>query len=112
MNKLYGIALAVILALVFLLPASIVVANEPALVLQTERITIRLAQKPCSEPTVLARIKPEARHEFQTARILWQGKWLNACWTILPAGPGVLIVDETGDNGILPLSAFKPEETV
>lgn len=48
------------------------------------------------------------------AAITWQGKPLNACWRVLntPAGPGVHIVDEEGDSGLLPVGAFQPLKNI
>lgn len=101
--------LAAILLLVFLLPVAIVVAAEPALVMKSRDGTIRLSKTRCSAASVTVRIHPEDVTHFRTATVTWKGAKLNACWTLLPGNTEVLLVDETGDHGILPTSAFKPE---
>lgn len=100
-------SIALGLLLVFSQP---VVANETVMTLQTGKVTVRLMQSQCSAEKVLPKIQPAFQDQFRTAAVLWRGSWLTACWIALPESRDVLIVDETGDNGTLPMSAFKPED--
>jgi hypothetical protein len=47
---------------------------------------------------------------FLFAAITWQGRPLKACWRVLntPGGPGVHIIDEEGDEGLIPAQVFQP----
>jgi hypothetical protein len=51
---------------------------------------------------------------FLYAAIRYEGKPLNACWRVLstPGGVGVHIIDEEGDEGLLPATAFQPVEDI
>lgn len=91
--------------LVFSFPAA---AND-VMALTSRDVTIRLFKTRCSAANVTVRIHPEDVTHFRTATVVWKGAKLNACWTLLPGNTEVLLVDETGDHGILPTSAFKPE---
>jgi hypothetical protein len=82
-----------IIRITLLLVFSSPVVAQTAMVFHNREVTVRLTQSPCSD-----------------ANVLWQGKRSTACWIALPESREVLIVDETGDNGTLPMSAFKREE--
>lgn len=82
---------------------------EPRVVAKGPNLVITLDTDLCEAPEVLARIKEEHHGNFRKADVLFQGKPLKACWTIDTALPGmVILVDETGDSGQLPMAAFKP----
>jgi predicted RNA-binding Zn ribbon-like protein len=102
MRKLIGI----IVLLGFCSP----VVAQTAMVFHNREVTLRLMQSPCSDANVRPKIQPDFQDQFRTAVVLWQGKRLTACWIALPESREVLIVDETGDNGTLPMSVFKREE--
>ncbi len=104
MRKLFSI---ILLGLSF--PA---VATEPAMVLHSRGVSIRLQKTPCTATDVVVRIKPEMVGQFHAGTVVYRGKTYKACWTMLPETNEVLIVDDSGDHGTLPKSAFKPEESV
>ncbi len=49
---------------------------------------------------------------FLYATVKFAGRHLNACWRVLsaPGGVGVHIVDEEGDEGLIPAEEFKKLE--
>ncbi len=49
---------------------------------------------------------------FLYATVKYAGRHLNACWRVLsaPGGVGVHIVDEEGDEGLIPAEEFKKLE--
>ena len=62
---------------------------------------------PCTG-AVAELIKPEFMPLFKSAAVLWRGKATAACWTGSPENnEDIYIVDETGDNGVIPRSAIK-----
>jgi len=51
---------------------------------------------------------------FLYAAIRYAGRHLNACWRVLNTqeGLGVHIIDEEGDQGLLPAAAFQPSKEI
>lgn len=68
-------------------------------------LTVQLLHGDCS-PAVAELIQPEYVPLFRAARVEWEGREIAACWTL--QGANVVIVDETGSGGGLPVMAFKP----
>lgn len=56
----------------------------------------------------------ECKDGYLYAAIRYAGRRLNACWRVLntPGGVGIHIVDEEGDEGLLPASAFQPVKDI
>lgn len=103
MKKLLA-ALALCLASVYALaeiPAALV-AESPD---KSTRITIFTS--PC-EGAVVALIPAQYLPKMQKATVVFKGKTLEACWTLLPTGT-VGIIDEEGDQGEISVSLFKPQ---
>lgn len=71
-----------------------------------EGIEMRLMDKPCTHPKVLALLRDEWIPKFQQGRLNYQGRELQMCWTPTRAGH-VAIVDEDGDAAEVPTSVFK-----
>ena len=68
---------------------------------------------PCTHEKVLPLARAEYRHLFKTAAVLWQGKGYAACWAIHVNEPSaVVIIDETGDSGVVPLKEITFDERV
>ncbi len=44
---------------------------------------------------------------MKAAEVKWEGKVYGACWGYIP-NAGVFVIDETGDQGILDPSGFRP----
>lgn len=97
----------IVLMLVFSHP----VVAQTTLKFHNREVTVTLSSPPCTSATVLSAIRPEARSQFKTSSVLWQGKWLAACWVLMDDGM-VLIVDEQREYILLPGSAFKVEPGV
>ena len=79
-----------------------------ALVYQIEGLKITILSAPCTDPTVLNLIQESFRSAFREANVVFKGEFLHACWTYDPAQDVVVIIDQTGDNGGIPLSVFQP----
>ena len=66
---------------------------------------IVLTNAPCPAD-MLAMIPAEYRTRFQLAHERFQGRDIRACWAL--DAPIVVIFDEEGDQGGMPMDAFKP----
>lgn len=59
----------------------------------------------CTNPAVTRHIPAELVGQFAAGTVLWEGRTLAACWA--PISPEyVFIIDETGDNGPMPVKSF------
>jgi hypothetical protein len=71
-----------------------------------------LEDAPCSNKAILDLIKEEYRKDFKNGvavSIRDPRQKVGICWTDMENDPnGIFIVDETGNTGGLPKSAFKP----
>lgn len=85
--------------------ASLSAVATESLVFKTGKNVITILLAPCdTKAGVFADMPDTIRSEFQAAKILWDGKEFQACWTGKPGF--VFIIDETGDQGDIPMSAF------
>lgn len=101
MRALHSVAL---LAAIVAFPAS---ADE--YVFRTKDVVVRLQEAAC--PAKVAQfIRDDAVPKFRVAAVVHQGRELLACWTL--ENGTVLLVDEEGDAGTLPASAFRVEKGV
>lgn len=98
----------ILTALVFCLLVNPVFAASMRM--QTKEMTIVLRSDNCKHSQILSLIEDQYRTSFRAADLTYQGKPLKACWMALPQSKEVLMVDETGDYGTLPMSMFKPVE--
>lgn len=71
-------------------------------------LSIVLHSTPCTEPKVLSIIEEPYRPSFRSANVTHKGKPLKACWMAVPDRRAVLVADETGDYGAVPMALFKP----
>ena len=69
-------------------------------------VNLRLTQDACTEPKVLQFLQTTAVPLMRAGTVAWQGKTYNMCWTLAPDDGVVIVVDETGDYGTVPLQAF------
>ena len=70
---------------------------------------VRLEDGPCvTTAGVFANMPDEIRPTFKAAHVRWQGKDYAACWSMVDERT-VYVVDESGDAGALPKSAFKDD---
>jgi hypothetical protein len=87
---------------------------QKSLVYQDANMALALHFKPCEAKEVLQFIEADKHHLYQAASFVWQGRGGKACWTDIPADlvpePTVFIVDEDGDAGPMPKSAFKEDD--
>lgn len=103
------VMLGIVLVCQLLMPVTIVMAQTPDATIKLSRGSITLQQTPCTAAKVIARLNAEFVSQFREAKVVWDGKPLAACWAIDPSAPGfVFLIDETGDNGMIPLKAFRP----
>lgn len=69
---------------------------------------VTLTDTPCNSKAVLDSVKEEYRPKFfnGTAQMTPADKPIALCWMLFPDDGVVLIVDEHGDYGPIPLQAF------
>ena len=65
---------------------------------------IVLTKEPCPKD-VLAKVKPGFKGAFKSANVVFHGREIRACWA--PNSPVVMIIDEEGDAGSMPMSEFR-----
>lgn len=84
------------------------VPAHAAMRMQSANMTIVLRTDPCVDPKVLGFIEERYQAAFQVADLMYRGKPLKACWMAVPSSGNILMVDETGDYGPVPMAMFKP----
>jgi hypothetical protein len=87
-----------------LIAASFSACAETA-IFRFQSTTVRLLQSPCIGAAA-AMLKDNAK-DFKQAAVTYEGREFGACWKV--QGEIVLILDDEGDGGSIPLSEFKPE---
>ena len=96
--------LAFVLTLFVVAPAygaGSMIASQPGL-------TVRLFPEPCVHEIVLAyTVLVAPGKDFFAGNVTWQGKDYAACWAKLDE-KNVVVIDEGGDAGAVPMAAFKP----
>jgi hypothetical protein len=89
-------------------------AAPDKLIYQNEMVTVVLHPTPCENETVKAQVTeadPEWLPEWFKAEVTWLGQPLEACYAGVIDEDNllqILIVDQTGDAGFLPVEDFKP----
>ena len=71
--------------------------------------SVRLSDSPCTNPQVLARLEPSLRPTLRDATAVVQGQSFKACWVV--HGNAAHLLYEDGDQGLIPLSDFKPPQS-
>lgn len=79
--------------------AAIGLAN--VMVFETEDMSVSLYNEACTMEMVPEQLLPQ----FKKAIVVFEGKPLKACYTI--QGKDVVVIDEEGDGGIIPVKNFK-----
>lgn len=70
---------------------------------------VTLSPKPCtSTKGALGTLTEDQREAFLDADIEVDGEVYEGCWKEVDGAPAVVIIDETGDSGMLPQSIFTP----
>jgi hypothetical protein len=85
--------------------AAPVFAND--LVARQGSDVIRLVNAACTSEEVLSRVAPQMRSQFRAAQATVDGQTYTACWRITPGAAH--LVYEDGDQGLVPLTALKPQ---
>lgn len=102
-------------ATALLMFSALTLASDPAgdaLVAKLgDRGTLTVTLLPCETVAGVFATMPEAlRKEFKAAKLIWDDKLYEACWT--HSGATITVVDETGDGGEVPLSALKKSDVL
>ena len=99
------LALAALLTFAFAATAAEVFRAEDG----AQSVTLRLHDKPCENPKVVAHVQPSWLHVLKAATLTWtDGKDYASCW--LDADGLVYSIDEGGDPlQPIPRAAFKEE---
>ena len=82
-------------------------------VAETPNLSITLTDAFCTNLTVMQTLAlngfdMDKLAAWRGAQVLWQGQPLEACY--LPLEGGVLLLDESGDAGMLPMELFRPAD--
>lgn len=104
------VAIAVLLFLGFIAgPREGKAAAPTEMIYQDKTVTVTITAEPCSDPRVVSWIEPDMLPLWRKAVVLFQGRVYGACYTPIDYQDEkvVLIVDESGDSGILPLRLFR-----
>jgi hypothetical protein len=89
-------------------PAFARVYENDTMVAKRGADVIRLWETPCVHAGTLGLIKPEFRERFKKARAMIGGVDFYACWTM--EENAVFVLFEDGDQSVVPVSEFKPEQ--
>lgn len=89
------------------LPLSAYAAPVELYTFELGDVIAHLHDAPCSNEKVQSMLRETG--EFRAADVEWQGKPFAACWTVV--GQQVVVVDETGDSGILQPEGFRNGKT-
>ena len=99
-----------ILAIAMFVPSMFAQAVE-TLIYDNEGNTVTLTRNACTDETVLNFIPENTIKNYQwfAGTVLWQGKNVSLCYTIVPRGgeAQVVIVDSDGEVVMLPLRLFR-----
>jgi hypothetical protein len=86
----------------------LVVGPASAKTLEVPGLKITLGTKACTNKKVTVFTdQAGVTKDFKEATVVFEGKKIAACWAPTFDKQGVIIVDETGDGGIVPEVAFK-----
>jgi hypothetical protein len=95
---------AVIALLALGAPGSAALAQGESISFQLGEVAAKLHDAPC-ENTKVAHLLPRQSHQFRAADVLWRGQSYAACWAVV--GNQIVVVDETGDAGVLSPAGFR-----
>jgi hypothetical protein len=95
------------IGLIVLFLGNAAIAAPQMMVAEQPNLTVRLFPQPCIAEKVLALTSAVAPgKDFYAGSVTWKGKDYVSCWSVLDE-QHVLIVDETGDAGAVPVAAFR-----
>lgn len=100
--------LAAFVAACVLTPATAARYENDTMIARRGSEYIRLWEAPCNHAGTLAQIKPEYRELFKKARAMVAGQDLYACW--ISENGQVFIIFEDGDQTVVPVDEFKPDQ--
>lgn len=110
MKKLLSDCKIAVLGLLVALASASVFADR---VYQADGLAVRLGEKACSDKKVLVVTKMAedglgiGKQNWKEATVVYMGEKFKACYAEND-GPEILMVDESGDGGLLPKALFKP----
>jgi len=67
-------------------------------------VSVRLHESACAVPEIELVLGTMTTTPAKSATVVFNGKTLRACWA--PHGARILVMDEDGDGGAIPASAF------
>lgn len=106
-----------ILFFILLGMATVAWAADPDMVvawqdLEGTQNSLRLHNRQCDAPKVLARIKKEFHARWRAAKLIYRGQTYDSCWFAYQGA--IYSIDEAGDplTPPIPIQAFKPDPGV
>jgi hypothetical protein len=95
------------IGLIVLFLGNAAIAAPQMMVAEQPNLTVRLFPQPCIAEKVLPYTSAVAPgKDFYAGSVTYRGKEYVSCWAVLDQ-THVLVVDETGDAGAVPLMAFR-----
>lgn len=70
--------------------------------------TVRLFDTPCMRLAVLKQLTPDLQVRMRKAEAIVGGREYSACWIV--DGDSAHLLYEDGDQGLIPLTDFKPDD--
>jgi hypothetical protein len=100
------------IGLIVLFLGTSAIAAPKMMVAEQPNLTVRLYPQPCVAEKVLPYTSAVAPgKDFYAGSVTHKGKDYVSCWAVLDE-QHVLIVDETGDAGAVPVAAFRVEDGI
>lgn len=79
--------------------------SAPVAVFEGQGVKVILMDDKCRLPNLAQAMLVRTGREAMAADVSFEGVSLQACW--VPAQGGVLIIDQDGDGGMIPLEALQ-----
>lgn len=79
-------------------------------VYRTDGLTLNLQDRPCAHQQVLDLLRDEYKDKFSHGIAMVSGKPVNLCW--IETEGQVVIIDEDGSGGAIPVGSFKKVSSV
>lgn len=87
-------------------------ASAASLIAQAGSTTVVLIAEPCTSEKVKKSHPDVDLKKHGTARVTYQGRFIEACWIVNQESGTVDIVDAEGDQGSVPVAIFRPVDPI
>jgi hypothetical protein len=95
-------------ALVLALLLAVAPAHADDMVYQDGGVTVRLMNAPCPKSAMVKVLEGASDVPARIAIVSVKGRGdIGACWTIMRAEAAIVLLDEEGDAGVIPMADFR-----